>query len=403
MSERDLRSNEIIRGSIIRYINGLQWSLNELPLEKVQETINVLHNARLAKRQIFVMGNGGSAATASHFVCDLAKNTKLKNLPKFRVIGLTDNMPIFSALANDEGYENVFASQLESLIQPEDIVIGISTSGKSPNVLNAIELARRYQATTIGFTGFDGGELAHLVDINIHVPSDCIEHVEDVHLSLEHMICQILREDIVKDEPILGHYAVFRDEAELSRSKNGTHIMPSDDKAGKTITPFYRTYIQAMSSIYPMLQGVQDFTELLPAILPKMLKIMDADRASVIFMRGSGKAEYGILYIDKQIKNWDVQDLERIVEHGLVGWVVNNGIPALVENTSEDKRWLPGANHNSQAEANSAISVPIISQNRCEGVITLVRCKPKFFSIQEMDLLTAIIISLVMRVGYSHP
>ncbi len=142
------------------------------------------------------MGNGGSASTASHFVCDLAKNTRMPSSPHFRVIGLTDNMAIFSAYANDEGYENVFAGQLASLVRPDDIVIGISTSGHSPNVLNGILLAQRMGAKTIGFTGFDGGELAHLVDLNIHVPSDCIEQIEDVHLVLEHLICTVLRDTL---------------------------------------------------------------------------------------------------------------------------------------------------------------------------------------------------------------
>jgi len=140
------------------------------------------------------MGNGGSASTASHFVCDLAKNTRRDGLPHYRVIGLTDNMAIFSAYANDEGYENVFAQQLANLILPGDIVIGISASGNSPNVINAIHEAKRHQVTTIGFTGFDGGRLGPLVDINIHVKSNVIEHVEDIHLMLEHMIVKAIKD-----------------------------------------------------------------------------------------------------------------------------------------------------------------------------------------------------------------
>jgi D-sedoheptulose 7-phosphate isomerase len=140
------------------------------------------------------MGNGGSAATASHMVCDLAKNTRTPEAPDFRVIGLADNMPIFSALANDEGYENVFSQQLANFVQPGDVVIGISASGKSPNVVKAIELARRAGAITIGFTGFDGGRLHELVDLEIHVPSHTIEHVEDIHLTLDHVITKAIRE-----------------------------------------------------------------------------------------------------------------------------------------------------------------------------------------------------------------
>jgi D-sedoheptulose 7-phosphate isomerase len=139
------------------------------------------------------MGNGGSASTATHFVCDLGKNTRSPHLPNFRVIGLSDNMAIFSALANDEGYENVFAQQLSSFVQPEDIVIGISASGNSPNVLKAMELANQRGARTVAFTGFDGGKLRSLAGIEIHVPSHCIEHVEDIHLMLEHLITKALK------------------------------------------------------------------------------------------------------------------------------------------------------------------------------------------------------------------
>ena len=176
------------------YILELQNTLMQFPTARIQEAIDLLVEARTERRQVFIMGNGGSASTASHFVCDLAKNTRNPELPNFRVIGLTDNMAIFSALANDEGYENVFAQQLASFVEADDIVIGISASGNSANVLNAIELGNKVGARTIGMTGFDGGQLRKMVDIDIHIPSDCIEHVEDIHLMLEHLICKAIKE-----------------------------------------------------------------------------------------------------------------------------------------------------------------------------------------------------------------
>ncbi len=145
------------------------------------------------------MGNGGSASTATHFVCDLAKNTRKEGWPHYKAIGLSDNMALFSAYANDEGYENVFAQQLANLVMPEDIVIAISASGNSRNVLNAVSFAKSANATTIGFTGFNGGNLASMVDINIHVNSNIIEHVEDIHLMLEHMIVKSLRERVYSE------------------------------------------------------------------------------------------------------------------------------------------------------------------------------------------------------------
>jgi len=184
---------------IQNYISNLQQTMGRLSQPLISDVIHTLQRARMQGSQVFIMGNGGSASTASHFVCDLAKNTRYDGLPHFRAIGLADNMEIFSAYANDEGYENVFSQQLINLIKPGDIVIAISASGNSKNVLNAVDEARKYGVTTIGFTGFDGGRLGQMVDIHIHVQSNIIEHVEDIHLMLEHIIVRT-----IKDQPFIG-------------------------------------------------------------------------------------------------------------------------------------------------------------------------------------------------------
>lgn len=188
---------------IRRYILDLEDTLGQLPDESIDEVIRILHSARLDRRQIFVMGNGGSASTASHLACDLGKNTRQSGWPNFRVIGLSDNMAIFSALANDEGYQSVFVQQLENLLQPGDIVLAISASGNSPNVLRAVEFANSVGARTIGLTGFDGGKLGPMVEINLHVPSRNIEQVEDIHLMLEHIMTRALRE-MAQEKPVFG-------------------------------------------------------------------------------------------------------------------------------------------------------------------------------------------------------
>jgi D-sedoheptulose 7-phosphate isomerase len=189
---------------ILKYIAELQNTLNNLPIDVIDQVIQLLHTAREYGKQVFILGNGGSASTASHFACDLGKNTRCDDLPHFRVLALSDNMALFSAYANDEGYENVFVQQLASFVEPGDVVIGISTSGNSPNVVKAIELANQVGANTVGLTGFDRGQLGVLVDWNLHVNSDCIEQVEDVHLMLEHLICTVLRQRIqdIKEPPI---------------------------------------------------------------------------------------------------------------------------------------------------------------------------------------------------------
>jgi D-sedoheptulose 7-phosphate isomerase len=181
---------------VTNYITLLQQTIDQLPKEKIVRVIDLLYSARFSGRQVFIMGNGGSASTASHFVCDLSKNTRREGWPRYKVIGLSDNMAVLSAYANDEGYENVFCEPLANMLLPDDIVIAISASGNSRNVVKAIQYAKSQNAFTIGFTGFDGGILGTLVDINLHINSNIIEQVEDLHLVLEHMIVKSLKERV---------------------------------------------------------------------------------------------------------------------------------------------------------------------------------------------------------------
>lgn len=185
------------------YVQEIKDTLDRLPWEAIGEAIDILREARLHDRQVFILGNGGSAATASHFACDLGKGTTKPGLPRFRVIALTDNMPLFSALANDYGYEWVFVEQLASLVRRDDVVIAISGSGNSANVLNAVRFAVQMEATTIGMVGFDGGRLKGLVQVCIQVANECMEQVEDVHLLLEHMMSTELRRAIGAEEGTL--------------------------------------------------------------------------------------------------------------------------------------------------------------------------------------------------------
>ena len=175
------------------YLFEVASTLDILPLDKIATVVQTLYEAYDKKRRIFTFGNGGSAATASHFATDLAKGTIYKDKPRFKVIALTDNIPLLSAWANDTRYSDVFAEQLANLVEPEDIAIAISGSGNSPNVLNGIKLARARGATTIGFVGFDGGKLKNLVDISLEVPNYTMAQVEDIHLIIGHVITACLQ------------------------------------------------------------------------------------------------------------------------------------------------------------------------------------------------------------------
>jgi D-sedoheptulose 7-phosphate isomerase len=188
------------------YFAELQDTVSRLPKEQIDQVITTLIESALRGSTVFIFGNGGSASTASHFACDLAKNTMVSGAPHFRVIALNDNIPLMTAWANDTSYDNVYAAQLSSLVKAGDIVIGISCSGNSANVLNAMTVARQNEATTIAFTGDRGGRLKEMVDYCILAPSPSIEQQEDVHLILEHCICAAIREELRQS------YAIIPDE-----------------------------------------------------------------------------------------------------------------------------------------------------------------------------------------------
>ena len=183
-------SNNFIR----TYLDNLNQAIQELPISDIEIVVEVIYQAYKRGSQIFIMGNGGSAATASHFACDLGKGTVQPGKGRFRVISLNDNVPLLTALANDIGYDDVFSEQLKNLVQPQDIVIAITGSGNSPNMLKAVECAKEHNATTIGFIGFGGGKLKDMVDYHITISSCDYGNVEDIHLILEHSISAYFRE-----------------------------------------------------------------------------------------------------------------------------------------------------------------------------------------------------------------
>lgn len=175
------------------YTRQVSEILNALPKEKFAEINAVLQDARETGKQVFVIGNGGSAAAASHMVCDLGKNTRAEGKKRMRAICLNDNVPSVMAYANDEGYQTIFSEQLLALGQPGDILIAISGSGNSGNILTALQTAREMKIKVIGLTGFQGGKMKALTDICLVVPSDSMEMIEDVHLIINHILAGLLR------------------------------------------------------------------------------------------------------------------------------------------------------------------------------------------------------------------
>ncbi len=183
------------------YLIGLNATVRQLSEESIERVIELLELTYRKGRQVFIMGNGGSAATASHFSCDLSKTVRANGNPGFRVISLTDNAALMTAWGNDVGYEDVFYGQLVNLLQPGDLVIGISGGGRSPSVLKAIQYANERGGVTVAFTGMvdGGGPLAKLAQHAIVVPSSNYQYIEDVHMMLVHLMTTILRDRLSRE------------------------------------------------------------------------------------------------------------------------------------------------------------------------------------------------------------
>jgi D-sedoheptulose 7-phosphate isomerase len=172
------------------YLSRLKEAIDSIPVDRVEAVGDALYRAYRLNKQVFIIGNGGSAATASHMACDLGKNTIAMHRPRFRVLSLNDNIALLSALANDVGYDHVFSEQLTNLIRPGDVLISITGSGNSPNIVRAMEYARSRAATNIALLGFDGGRALHLADEYVLVPVEDYGLVEDIHMVLDHILTE---------------------------------------------------------------------------------------------------------------------------------------------------------------------------------------------------------------------
>lgn len=178
--------------AISAYLRTEMEILSRLDQNAINGLMNLMEDTRKSGHRIFLCGNGGSAATASHFVCDFMKGVSLNQSVKYDLECLNDNTPLLSAVSNDIGYEEVFVMPLRAKLHPGDLVIGISGSGNSENVVRAIAYAKEHGARTAVLVGYSGGKLLTMADQAVHVPIDNMQIVEDVHMILDHLMMYIL-------------------------------------------------------------------------------------------------------------------------------------------------------------------------------------------------------------------
>jgi len=181
-----------LKKHIQNYVTQEIEVLNLLDIQAIETALDEIVTAHEREGNIYIFGNGGSAATASHFANDFNKGISEFTEKKFRFICLNDNIPTIMAIANDIGYEEIFRFQLRGRLSAKDLVIGISGSGNSENVVNALVYAKENSTRTLGITGFDGGKVKQLVDVSLHVPIKNMQIVEDVHMIFDHLMMSVL-------------------------------------------------------------------------------------------------------------------------------------------------------------------------------------------------------------------
>lgn len=172
------------------YIENLKDLLDKVDNSIVEQIVEQIDLCAINKSRFYVIGNGGSSATVSHMANDLGVGLKRRDIISLDIVSLGDNSPVVTAVANDIGYENIFYMQLKDIMKPEDVLLAISCSGNSPNIVKAVEYAKEVGSKIIGVSGFDGGKLKEMSDIKFHVdaPKDEYGLVEDVHMILDHII-----------------------------------------------------------------------------------------------------------------------------------------------------------------------------------------------------------------------
>lgn len=175
------------------YLREVEEAIREISRDDVRAIVDVLFTMWERGSTAYIIGNGGSASTASHMMNDLSKFTSFPDRPRFRAIALTDNVPIMTAYGNDQSYDDIFYEPMKNLVRKDDVVIAISGSGNSPNVIKAVELAKSVGAVTVGMCGHPGGKLADLADHTVVIPAKYIGQQEDGHLILNHAIATALR------------------------------------------------------------------------------------------------------------------------------------------------------------------------------------------------------------------
>lgn len=375
---------------IARHIRELEQALDQLPLDQIEQVISILHEARLKGKQVLVLGVGRSAPIALRFAGDLCKIPHRRGAPGFKAIGLTESAPGLSSSIDGEDVETLITNQIDNLLSRGDILLAFSLSGNSKIALRVIELANHKGAITIGFTGDDTGRMPSIVDINVRISTHRVEHVEDIHLVIQNIITQVLREEgIQTGSPVNSGLS-------LSQSNGGNYSSIkfkklTQEQSVKIPTPEHsRTSVELFTELSRELAYESKLNDVLRRVLQLTLNKLHATSGTFVILNQTYEPVEGVMVFNGEAQPYTLHKYSDIIEHGLAGWVVRNRQGALISNTRDDPRWLSRTWDEEGSRVHSAICVPLLDNERVVGVLTLVAEQAGRFSEEDLSLLAAV-------------
>jgi cellulose synthase (UDP-forming) len=392
-------NRRLIKAHVRDYQLGLARSLDQLPLEALEQVATILHQARLSNRRVFILGNASSSWISSQFARGLANHRMRSRWPAFRIFEVLEKTTLRALEYREHGYEKISYEQLAELVGAGDIIIGVSCAVFSRRQANALKLASARQAKTIAIAGAKGDQVDPQVDLILQIAGESSGRIEDTLLMVVRLICKVLQEVVASRVP---------EQQSVQQSPKIDH-QPANTATDLPGIPEFAGLAAisqgSLSSgfLYELQRTSQFRTSQLQvdqeAILRKVLQIsvesLGAASGSLLLFDERGEVSQAALALAGQVESYSAGSFSETLREGLAGWVVENRQPALVASTYEDPRWLrrPWDEING---TRSAISVPLLDADRVAGVLTLVHPEPGRFTEGDVAMLVSIAVSLTL-------
>jgi phosphoheptose isomerase/putative methionine-R-sulfoxide reductase with GAF domain len=372
----------------------LPFTLDPIPLDVIEKSITTLNQARLAKKQVFIMGEDGSHLLASFFACDLAKDKETDGWVVFQLGWTPEESELHGGTREHLPYRQVFIREFSSIVRPQDVLIIVSPDGNRPKTLHALQLAKRAGARSLAFTGLERGRLGLQAEINLHIPSETEDQFEDGVLILEYIINKALRAMNGRGQPEGGSLSDDKKESQLmalSTFERETSIDVNLSNRAKTV-------FEALYALSQELNQTVSRDQLIRRVLEVSVRVLGASSGSLVLYNEKGNACLAALAYEGKVDIYPFEHLMDILQRGLAGWVVQHRQPVLVTNTRNDRRWLRRSWEERDA-SRSAISTPLMSGKDVFGVLTLAHSEEDRFKEDDLILLGAIAVNVATLGG----